>query len=278
MYSVSFLGREFRFVRCLACGLVYQNPLLDRESRNHIYETTEYWEHKKVESQDQAMLNYYSYLEEASNRRQTNKIRMEKVISLMPAGSRILDLGCADGLYVHMLSEAGYRAYGMDISSNMVSVAHKNYNGINVVQGDVEKDWSYNEPFDAIVCYTVSNFVSAARVFTQIRRYLRPGGCFFFNFADHSRFLSRVLCKRYYLYRPTAAILYSKKCFSEYCEKYDLHIEEMENDVQMVPLARTCGMLFRTQLVFNCLKLLGLEETCVKMPLFTQYAGYAVRK
>ena len=31
-YSVPFFGRSFCFVRCPACGLVYQNPMLDKKS------------------------------------------------------------------------------------------------------------------------------------------------------------------------------------------------------------------------------------------------------
>jgi len=189
---VAFLGLNFQCVRCLTCDLVYQNPLLSNESRNHLYETREYWDDKDSVSKDKKILNYYSYVEEAENRRKTDELRIEWLTSRLPPKSRVLDLGCGDGLYVDMLKKSGFQAYGMDISSAMIDVAKEKYN-IEVIRGDAEKEWDFSEPFDAIVCYTISNFINPSLVFKQIQMNLRQGGYFFFNFADCDNLISRLL-------------------------------------------------------------------------------------
>ncbi len=273
--TVSFLGLSFQFVRCLSCDLVYQNPLLSSESRNHLYETREYWSNKDGRLKDEKMLNYYSYVEEAENRRKTDKFRIKWLTSRIPPNSRVLDLGCGDGLYVDMLKKSGFQAYGMDISSAMIAVAKEKYN-VEIIRGDAEKKWDFAEPFDAIVCYTISNFINPSQVFKQIQMNLRKGGYFFFNFADCDNLLSRLLGGRFYVYRPSAAIAYSKKTITAYCEKNGLQIESIKNDVQMIPLVRFFGMLGFPSFVEG-LKFTGIDHWDIKTTLPTSYIACAVR-
>jgi len=165
----------------------------------------------------------------------------------------------------------------MDLSSTMLAHGRKKY-GANLVQGDFEEDWPFDEPFDAITCYAaLSNFSSAAKVFEQIRRNLKPGGYFFFNFGDCDRLVSRMLGSRLYLYRPTASLIYSRKTLINYCKKYGLKIINSENDVQIVPLARLIGFL-RIPGLSRILKALGLEKSNCKMTLLTGYMVMAVRE
>lgn len=277
LYSVPFLGREFCFVRCLTCGLIYQNPALDKESLEHLYETLEYWNHKHKGLVDSTMLNYYSYLDEKDVRRRTAEIRIKWIAPYLPQDARILDLGCSDGLFVNALSKAGYRASGIDISDAMVSYGRETY-GVDISRADFEGEWPFAEDFDAITCYAaLSNIVNPSRVFDNVRRHLRPGGMFFLNFGDSRRLVSRLLGNRLYLYRPTACSIYSKKVITEYCRKYGLQILNVFNDVQIVPLARLIGF-FRIPALVSGLKFLGLEGKSIKMILLTGYAARAVRE
>ncbi len=257
IYSVYFLGLKFCFVRCCVCGLVYQSPVLDKESLKNIYETLEYWEHKG--SANSTMLNYYSYFEEEDMRRRTADIRINWMAPYLPKGARVLDLGCSDGLFVDVLAKSGYRASGIDVSSAMVSYGRKIYS-VNIFRADFEEDWPFTEPFDAISCYaTLSNIVNPSRVFANVHKHLRPGGYFFFNFGSYDRLISRFLRSRLYLYRPTVCTIYSKKTVTDYCHNHNLKILKIFNDLQVVPLARLLGFfVFRVVLVY--LSVLGLRK------------------
>lgn len=277
VYSVSFLGLEFSFVRCPVCNLVYQNPVLDKESLERIYETLDYWDHRHKSSNDSTMLNYYSYLGEEEIRRNTAQMRVKSIMKYLPAGSRVLDLGCSDGSFVRVLSEHGYRASGIDISNAMISYGRETY-GVEIVRSDFEEDWPFDEPFDAITCYaTLSNIVNPSRVFANIRKHLHTGGYFFFNFGDCNRLVSRLLKSRLYLYRPTVCTVYSRKTISDYCNKQNLRILKIFNDVQVVPLLRLFGFL-RAPLLMKACELLGLEKSNLKMALLTGYTACAVRQ
>lgn len=276
LYSVPYLGRKFNFVHCPNCGLVYQNPILDRESLKYLYNTQQYWEHKGQGLNTSVMLNYYAYLEEEELRRRTAKIRLKWLMPYLPEGASVLDLGCADGLFVHTLSEYGYKAKGIDISNAMIAYGRKRY-GVDIVQADLESQWPTLGLFDAITCYaTLSNFIEPSRVFVNIRSHLKPGGNLFTNFGDCSRLVSRLLGSRLYLYRPTACTVYSRKTIMDYCRKHGFKILNMFNDVQIVPLARLVGFL-RAPFLSAALNLLGLDKLNMRMRLLTGYTLRAVR-
>lgn len=251
--------------------------MLDKESRFHIYETFEYWNHKIIDRNDTTMLNYYSYLFDERHRNQTNNIRVRWMRSQLHDNARILDLGCSDGLLVKRLSEAGFHAIGMDCSHSMVAYGQKK-NNVKLIQADFEKDWPFTEPFDAITCYAaLSNFVSASRVFEQIQLHLKPRGYFFFNFGDPHRLVARIFRNRHYLYRPTSALIYSKKVIQKYCQKFGLRVVTMKNDVQIVPLARFFGFL-RMPRLLRMLELVGLQDLHFKTILPTGYRVCAIKE
>lgn len=238
LYSVKFLNSRFYFVRCKNCGLVYQNPNLDKPSLEHIYETIEYWEHKHASTNDSDMLNYYSYFDDSKIRSRNCEIRLKWIGRYLPQGANILDLGCSDGLFVHILSKAGYKASGIDISASMISQGESKYSA-DIRRADFEDDWMSQKKFDAIACFaTLSNFVNPSLVFANIDRYLKKGGYLFFNFGSYDRLCSKLLRRFLYLYRPTASTIYSKKTIENYCGKFNLNIVDMFDDMQVVPLMR----------------------------------------
>lgn len=105
---------------------------------------------------------------------------VEKAISLLQSGSRVLDVGCGTGVPVaKMLASAGMEVTGTDISPKMVQLAR------NQVQGTfLETDMLTYEPekdVDAvfmIFCHlqlSYADFHSAAYKFASA---LKPGGLF----------------------------------------------------------------------------------------------------
>ena len=71
---------------------------------------------------------------------------------LVGKDARILELGCGTGRLLNSLSPS--RGVGVDLSSNMVSVAQKNYPNLEFIQGDLEDEnliSSLQGPFDFII-------------------------------------------------------------------------------------------------------------------------------
>jgi hypothetical protein len=148
---------------------------------------------------------------------------------------------------------------------------------IKIIRGNVEKEWGFSEPFDAISCYTISNFVYPSLVFKQVQKNLRKGGYFFFNFADCDHLISRLLGRHFYAYRPSAAHVYSRKTITSVCERYGLKVKMMKKDTQIIPLARFLGLLGADSLIKG-LNFMGASHWEIKVPLPTSYIAVAVRE
>jgi 2-polyprenyl-3-methyl-5-hydroxy-6-metoxy-1,4-benzoquinol methylase len=276
-HSVFFLEKKFQYVRCLSCGLIYQNPSLSKESLFHIYDTIEYWNHKELGRKNSYMLNYFSYLSEKNQRETINKIRLKWIRPFLQDKAHILDLGCSDGSLVEVFCNAGFRAIGMDISSTIINQAKKK-SQLELIEADFENEWPIQRSFDAITCYaSLSNFSRPSRVFQQIQHHLKPGGYFFFNFGDYTRLASKILGSRIYLLRPTSTHIFSEKVIQKYCQKFGLRILELKTDFQIISLARVLGFL-RMPKILKTIELLGIEKFELRMAVPTGYRVCAIRE
>lgn len=96
-------------------------------------------------------------------------------------GARILDLGCGDGVLLHVAQTAGYaNIFGVDVSAEQVERA-KRLGIIGVSEGDLIETLrgTVADSLDAVVTYDVIEHFSLAELLPlvdDVRRVLKPGG------------------------------------------------------------------------------------------------------
>lgn len=110
--------------------------------------------------------------------------------SIIPAGSKILDLGCGPGLYTKRLSDAGYDVTGMDYSRRSIAYAKEHDNKTNYMCRNY-LDMDYNEAFDAITLiycdYAALIPDERKKLLSKVHRALKPNGLFIFDvFAERT--------------------------------------------------------------------------------------------
>ena len=91
-----------------------------------------------------------------------------------PAGCRVLDVGCGEGVHLRALAARGYEVVGVD--SSPVLVHRLRRAGCHVVQGSAESLPVADGSFDAIVCSVVVPYTDERRSVAEWSRVLRPGG------------------------------------------------------------------------------------------------------
>lgn len=69
--------------------------------------------------------------------------------SIIPAGSKILDLGCGPGLYTKRLSDAGYDVTGIDYSKRSIANAEEHDTKTKYIYQNY-LEMNYTEAFDVI--------------------------------------------------------------------------------------------------------------------------------
>ena len=117
---------------------------------------------------------------------------MELIADLVPAGARVLDLGCGDGaLLAHLQQAKGCTGYGVEIADeNVLACARR---GVNVVQLNLEEGLALfdDHSFDVVLqLQTLQHLRNTEKMLRETARVGRIGIVSFPNFAHWPNRLS----------------------------------------------------------------------------------------
>jgi SAM-dependent methyltransferase len=99
---------------------------------------------------------------------------------LHPAGGRLLEIGCADGLFLKLAAERGFTGFGIEPNVKMIAA--------NIHQQDIRQGFfpdvieGSRERFDVIALNCVLEHIPSLDTFLgHMRRFLKPGGTIAIN-------------------------------------------------------------------------------------------------
>lgn len=102
----------------------------------------------------------------------------------------LLDVGCGTGGHVFHLSQRGYKITGVDISADMLKIAKRKAQKLNLnikfKKGDM-RNLNLNFLFDAaismfsVMSYQTTN-EDVAKALRSVRKHIKPNGLFIFDF------------------------------------------------------------------------------------------------
>ncbi|MCF3130044.1 class I SAM-dependent DNA methyltransferase [Streptomyces olivochromogenes] len=114
------------------------------------------------------------------------------LVKSLPAGSRVLDLGCGTGLPTsRQLAQAGFQVVGVDLSGGMLALARENVPGAEFHQMDIA-DLRPGGPrdlgrFDAVTAFFSLLMLPRAEIplaLDTIAHLLTPGGLFALSMVE----------------------------------------------------------------------------------------------
>ena len=104
---------------------------------------------------------------------------MRRTLELIPAGSRVLELGCGAGVPLTVALAEGRDVTGVDISATQVALARRNVPTAAFLHADMTAVSFPPDSFDAVVAFYSLTHVPRDDVpplLGRIREWLRPGG------------------------------------------------------------------------------------------------------
>ncbi len=108
---------------------------------------------------------------------------VSKVLTGLPAGARVLDLGCGNGSFLSLFRNRGWQLYGTDFSTAGIAIATHHFPGIHFVLADATShplpEFLANQlgSFDALISTEViEHLYDPATFLRNAYSLLRPGG------------------------------------------------------------------------------------------------------
>lgn len=127
---------------------------------------------------------------EESNFRRRRDITVDYVLSVLPSGGRVLDLGCGSAPVLSELRKRGVSCTGLEYSEDMLKHAGERLRSMGLDDGDLHRGDCQHTRFDAasfdvVVCLGVISYVeNYGEVLDEINRLLKPGGHALISFRN----------------------------------------------------------------------------------------------
>lgn len=185
---------------CPVCDTLFQHPMPTIEQM-HAYVETEY---------ESGV--YTSYVAAAHLKALTFAARAKAIAARKPGG-RLLDVGASAGFFVDAALDAGYDAYGVELSQEAVAAASPRARARMTV-GDVNAlALGGTEPFDVITAFDLIEHVfDPVGFLNELRRVARPGALLAISTPDVGHVLRYVLRARWPMFQPLQhTVLFSKR-------------------------------------------------------------------
>lgn len=180
-------------VQCEACGLVYFPGPAD---------TGDLYTDKYFQGQE-----YRDYLADEKALRLNFHHRLADLRKIKPSG-RLLEIGCAYGLFLDEARKAGYDVSGVDICRKPLEHARSKLK-LPVREADFLTLSDEPEVYDLICMWdTIEHLAKPMEYIQKAGRWLKPGGLLVMTTGDVVSFVSRVRREKWRLVHPPTHLFY----------------------------------------------------------------------
>lgn len=167
-YLLGRLEVRARLVRCRQCGLVYQSPrpTLDEIGEHYPASYVSYGDYRATTPSGLLRMAY-----DYGMRKRT------RYVTRRVAGGRLLDVGCAAGLFLVAMRElGGWQVEGVELDAATAAYARESY-ALPIHTGTLEQAALPAACFDVVTLWDVLEHLhQPTQSLLEVRRILRPGG------------------------------------------------------------------------------------------------------
>ena len=165
-------------VQCMGCDLVMSNPQDDPDTLVRVYAGN-------VDS---------AYEAEHENRRRAALRHLALVEKYQAPPARILDVGCATGIFVSTAQQNGWRATGLDASEWMITAGRQRCPMATFRIGTTDQVAFPAHSFEVITLWDVLEHVPAPlATLERVRDWLAPEGWLFLSLPNRASLPVRVM-------------------------------------------------------------------------------------
>ena len=213
---------NFRLVQCLVCDLIYQNPRLSNDELA-LYYPDSYVSYRK-KKEDQTVV-------ERVGANHAIQRQCARLIRHRTTPGRLLDIGCATGVFLHAMQEKGWEVHGVEPSEHAVAYAREQYELTTITHGVLADTRFPDGSFDVVTLWDVLEHVADPKaVLNEVYRILKPAGLLVISVPNPTS-LDAYLFGSYWLgwERPRHLHLFPPKLLEKYLNDASFSLQSIES-------------------------------------------------
>ncbi|MEW5989267.1 MAG: class I SAM-dependent methyltransferase, partial [Chloroflexota bacterium] len=213
---------DFCLVRCRHCGLIYQNPALTLAELGDYY-PDDYLPYAKAIQSESSPFRRLD-LEYGLVR------RCRRLMRHRPSPGRLLDVGCATGLFLNAMRERDWQVAGVEPSLNASTYARQTFN-LDIYTGTLEEAGLPAAHFDAVTLWDVlEHVIDPKATLAEIGRILKPGGLLVLSLPNPSCVEARLFGSHWLGWdRPRHLHLFTRPVLQRYLSDTGFGLDRVES-------------------------------------------------
>jgi SAM-dependent methyltransferase len=219
----------YGIAECPSCGLVQLQPTPSPETLSALYETDAYF--GGVGS------GYSEYESQEAEYVATFREDVRRIAEFVPSG-KVLEVGCGYGYFLQCALEAGYDAYGIDLSPTAVKWASERLPD-RVFCGLLEEVPQIREQqYDVIFgSHLIEHLTEPGAFLEHAARLLRPGGLIVLVTPNIGSLLSRASGRRWVSYKiPEHVSYYDPRTITDLLDRTGFSVRAIDSAYQYYAL------------------------------------------
>jgi len=156
---------HYRFLKCEKCGLIFSNPVMEKEKMNLLYSKSEFTYKTEAEYLKKT---YFKYFKKYLLKNNFKKIK-------------VLEIGCGNGFFLEELVKNGFKnVYGVEPGKASVGKARWDIKK-NIQISILKKGLFPKESFDVVCCFhTLDHIIEPNKFLEEVSNLLKKKGKVFF--------------------------------------------------------------------------------------------------
>jgi SAM-dependent methyltransferase len=193
----------FGVVRCPRCSMVFVSPRLNRDALQRLYDDVGYFEGDGSVYGDSGRFSPAMFLQGQWMGGRLDLVARE---STRPVpGSRLLEIGCAYGLFLDAARRRGYDVTGVELSTSAAAHARDRL-GLTVHSSQLDEA-DLDGSFDVVCAWdTLEHVPDPVEFWRAVRGLVADDGVVLFSTPYFSSVPARVLRRRWWTLKPTEHI------------------------------------------------------------------------
>ncbi|MCI0531984.1 MAG: class I SAM-dependent methyltransferase [candidate division Zixibacteria bacterium] len=160
---------SYNLAKCGSCGLLSINPMPGPE------DVRKFYSHEYFQNDHSCGIKAKSYFEDEM-RVQDKAREALLLVNKYKTSGKLLEVGCAGGLFLREAQKSGFEVAGLDISEEIAREANEKF-GLSIQVGDFVNHPLQSESVDVVCMFDVfEHFINPAAVLRKVKQILKPDG------------------------------------------------------------------------------------------------------